>query len=148
MKLVLIILFLAFASCGENNKPGPVEIHYGQDICERCKMIISEEKFSSQIIADKRKVYNFDDIGGMIHYMSENKIAPGSVEIYVKDFNTGEWLFFDKAVYVVTDEIQTPMNYGIIAFADKKSADGFISIHRGKVIEQFTFVMEYVVNNA
>ena len=146
MRTILLLILLT-VSCGNDNKSGPVDITYGEDICERCKMIISEEKFSSQIIGDKGTVYNFDDIGGMIHYMSENKITPGSVEIYVKDYSNGKWLVYDRAVYVATDEIKTPMNFGIIAFADNESADAFISMQSGRKMESFTYIMEYVVNN-
>ena len=146
MRLILIIVFLILASCGNNDESGPVDIHYGQDLCERCKMIISEENFSSQIILGKGKVYNFDDIGGMAQYILENNIEPGNVKIYVKDFNTGKWLGSEGAFYVVTDNIRTPMMYGLIAVSDKRSADEIVSRHGGKVISEFKDVLTSVGN--
>ena len=147
MKIIFIALFAIYLSCGDNNQTGPVDINYGQDICERCKMIISEEKFSSQIIMDNGSVYNFDDIGGMIHYLSDNKINSSNLKIYVKDYKTTNWIIFNEAVYVVTDGIKTPMNYGVIAFGEKKDADAFISMKSGNILENFTNVTQHILNN-
>jgi len=88
MKLILFFILLILASCNNDNELKPVDIHYGQDICERCKMIISEERFSSQLILNKGEVLNFDDIGGMLIYLLENKINPENEKIFVKDFIT------------------------------------------------------------
>ena len=136
MKPALILIFLLVACIGDNELR-PVDIHYGQDICERCKMIISEERFSSQLISSKGEVYNFDDIGGMILYLSENNINPEAVKIFVKDFNTKKWLTSDNAFYIRTENIKTPMNYEIIAVSDKNSADEIISKHGGKNLGKF-----------
>lgn len=143
MKLILTIIFLILVSCGNDTEFKPMNIHYGQDICERCKMIISEEKFSSQLISNSGEVYNFDDIGGMILYLSENNINPETVKIYVKDFNTKKWLNSDEAFYIMTENIKTPMNYGIIAVSDKKSADEIMSNYRGKLVGNFTDAIEW-----
>lgn len=146
MRRILVIILLLVASCGNDDRKGPVDIHYGQDICERCKMIISEEKFSSQVIMDNGEVYNFDDIGGMIRYMSDNGISSGEIKIYVKDFNTGKWLGSEEAVYVVTDGINTPMMFGVIAVSDKESANRMVAEHGGRVFERLAYVMEFIVN--
>jgi len=145
MKPVLILIFL-LAACSGDNELKPVDIHYGQDICERCKMIISEESFSSQLISSQGEIYNFDDIGGMILYLSENNINPESVKIFVKDFNTKKWLTSDNAFYIRTENIKTPMNYGIIAFSDKNSAGEIMSKYGGKNIGDFGDAVKWVRN--
>jgi copper chaperone NosL len=137
MKLILFFILLILASCNKDNELKPVDIHYGQDICERCKMIISEEKFSSQLILNNGKVYNFDDIGGMIIYISENKINPENEKIYVKDFITNKWLNSDEAVYIKLENINTPMNFGIIAVSNRDAANKIISEHGGKITGSF-----------
>lgn len=137
MRPVLIPVFLLASCSSGDNELKPADIHYGQDLCERCKMIISEERFSSQVISDKEEFYSFDDIGGMILYLSENNIDPGTVKILVKDFNTGKWLTSDNALYIRTEKIKAPMNYGIIAVSGKKAADEIISGHGGKNLGEF-----------
>ena len=133
MKLILSIILLILASCDNDKVLKPVDIHYGQDICERCKMIISEERFSSQMILKNGEVYNFDDIGGMITYVSENKINPETAIIYVKDFNTKKWLTSDEAVFISLENINSPMNFGLIAVSDNEIAGNIISEQGGKI---------------
>ncbi|MDE0290997.1 MAG: nitrous oxide reductase accessory protein NosL [Candidatus Dadabacteria bacterium] len=146
MRIVFFFLFLLLASCGENNISGPVEIRYGQDMCERCKMIISEERFSAQLILNSRNIYKFDDIGEMILYASESKISPETSEMYVKDFDTGKWLASDEAIYVTVENIKTPMDFGIVALSDKKSADETASEYGGKVIGKFADAQRLLEN--
>ena len=147
MKTILLVIVMLSASCSEDNKKGPVDIQYGQDICERCKMIISEERFSSQLISEKGDVYNFDDIGGMLLYLAEKNISPENSKIYVKDFNTGKWLAGDDAVFIITEDIRTPMNYGIIAFSDRKSAVETVSSHGGRLVGGFSDALDFLNNN-
>ena len=142
MKLILIFIILISASCHNDNEFKPVDIHYGQDICERCKMIISEEKFSSQIVLSNGDVYNFDDIGGMLVYISENKINPERERIYVKDFDTNKWLTSDEAVYIRLEKLNTPMNFGIIAVSGKNSVKEIKSKYDGEFLGKFSDALE------
>lgn len=145
MKLILTFVLLILASCDNEKGLKPVDIHYGQDICERCKMIISEERFSSQMIFENGEVYNFDDIGGMISYVSENKINPEKQKMYVKDFITTKWIDSEKAVFISVEKINTPMGFGLIAVSDKDSADKIISEHGGKYVGNFDNVTEFII---
>ena len=144
MKLILSIILLILASCDSDKVIKPVDIHYGQDICERCKMIISEERFSSQMILKNGEVYNFDDIGGMITYVSENKINPETAVIYVKDFNTKKWLTSDEAVFISLENINSPMNFGLIAVSDNEIAGNIISEHGGKITGSYNDTVNFL----
>ncbi len=144
MKLILSIILLILASCDNDKVLKPVDIHYGQDICERCKMIISEERFSSQMILKNGEVYNFDDIGGMITYVSENKINPETIKIYVKDFNTNKWLTSDEAVFISLENINSPMNFGLIAVSNNEIAGNIISEHGGKIIGSYNDTVNFL----
>ena len=144
MKLILSIILLILASCDSDKVIKPVDIHYGQDICERCKMIISEERFSSQMILKNGEVYNFDDIGGMITYVSENKINPETAVIYVKDFNTKKWLTSDEAVFISLENINSPMNFGLIAVSDNEIAGNIISVHGGKITGSYNDTVDFL----
>jgi len=141
--LVFILLLL---SCSGDKGAEPVDIHYGQDICERCKMIISEEKFSAQLILNNGNIYKFDDIGGMIHYINEKNLSPEISKIYVKDYNTGKWLSSEEALFIFTNKIKTPMNYGIIALSVKQSADNNFSEHGGSKVGNFQDTTEFLTN--
>ena len=88
MKINLaLFIFLIFAiSCSDKPESGPVEIYYGEDICERCKMIISEKDFAAQYQLSNGKTHKFDDIGCMIHYVDEHDNNISSV--YMIDFDS------------------------------------------------------------
>jgi len=147
MKLILSMFLLILASCDSDKIIKPVDIHYGQDICERCKMIISEERFSSQLILENGEVYNFDDIGGMITYVLENRINPETAIIYVKNFNTKKWLTSDEAIFVSLKNINSPMNFGLIAVSDYEMAGNIISEHGGEITGSYNDTVNFLRNN-
>jgi nitrous oxide reductase accessory protein NosL len=115
----LLILLLALLGC-EKKEIGAVEkVHWDRDMCERCKMAISERKYAFEIINPKSgKAYKFDDIGCGILWLEEEKIPwRDSAIMWVTDAKTGEWIDAKKAYY--TDDSITPMAYGFGAYSQK-----------------------------
>jgi nitrous oxide reductase accessory protein NosL len=90
----------------------PRKIHWDRDMCERCKMVLSDRKFSAQVIhPESGKQYLFDDIGCAILWFKENKTPwKDTAIIFVNDAKTGQWIDARKAFYDV--ENITPMAYG------------------------------------
>ncbi len=118
---ILNIIFIAFIMTitnGCNSKPkGSVEkMHWDRDMCERCKMAISERKFAVEAVDIKRdKTYKFDDIGCAVLWMSENKIPlDNNIKLWITDAKTGKWIDAKTAIY--TDDSLTPMAYGFAAY--------------------------------
>jgi len=48
----------------------------------------------------------------------------------VRSVLAGAWLPVEKAVWVITKEVRTPMGYGLHAFADQEDADNFLKAHK------------------
>ena len=128
MRARIAILFIVFliVSCKDGTQEGPVKIHYGEDVCDRCKMIISEERFSAQYILPKGESRKFDDIGCMMLYTAKGEAGAGEAgdisAYYVKDYNSGGWIDGGGAYYVMSKNIRTPMGYGIAALRDEAQA--------------------------
>ena len=118
---VLIVLVLAI-SCGDKPESGPVKIYYGEDICERCKMIISEKDFAAQYKLSNGETVKFDDLGCMIHYTHDTEKTPIS-EVYVVDYSSEGWIDGRKAYYIWNENINTPMGYGLLAFKERSKAE-------------------------
>ncbi len=118
---VLIVLVLAI-SCGDKPESGPVKIYYGEDICERCKMIISEKNFAAQYKLSNGETVKFDDLGCMIQYTHDTEKTPIS-EVYVVDYSSEGWIDGRKAYYIWTENINTPMGYGLLAFKERLKAE-------------------------
>lgn len=83
-------------------------------------MIISEEKFSAAYWTEGGEARRFDDIGGMLAYISEESEDVASY--WVHDFASGEWINAEQAHYVLDSDLMTPMGFGVAAFADEEQA--------------------------
>ena len=91
-RLIFPILIFSIISCKNGPEIKPVEILYGQDSCERCKMIISEKTYSAEYILADGKAMKFDDIGCMIHFNIELGTEHKILAQYVRDCETGDWI--------------------------------------------------------
>jgi len=143
----LLLLFsffflLDFSGC-EKKTVGTVEkMHWDRDMCERCKMAISDRKFAVQIIDPKSgKVYKFDDIGCAVLWMDETNIPwKNQAILWITDAKTGAWIDARKAKYV--EGAITPMAYGIAAYSEetvppgKKVLDFKAAVNRIREIEK------------
>ena len=126
--LLLPMFFVSFSGCEKKEIGAPEKIHWDRDMCERCKMAVSERKFAAEIIDLKTgKVYKFDDIGCATLWLDEEKIPwKKSAIIWVTDAKTGKWIDARKARYV--EGAITPMAYGISAYTEQTLPKGSISI--------------------
>ncbi|WOE70809.1 nitrous oxide reductase accessory protein NosL [Hydrogenimonas thermophila] len=126
---LVVFLFLIFSGCEKKDWKEPVKVHWDRDMCERCKMAISERKYAVQVIDPKtHKHYKFDDIGCTILWFKEENISNNSnMIIWVKDGKYDRWIDARKAYYS-TDKL-SPMGYGFTAF--KKRED----INSNEIIE-------------
>ena len=130
--LVILAAFVLglLSACGSGpDLDEPPDIRYGEDICERCAMIINEARFAAAYVTPDGTARRFDDIGGMVAYIDE---LPEEVAVFwVHDFDTEEWLKAENAHYVESEELITPMGFGIVAFSDKVRAEQWASEQAG-----------------
>ncbi len=139
MKLApLILLVVMLFSCRDKAEIKPAVIHYGEDVCERCKMIISEKNFSTQYLLPRGEARKFDDIGCMIEYLREREDDRDSlIAVYVRDFDTGEWIDGEKAFYFRGGDVQSPMGYGIISFSSEQAMRDYPAFKEGEALGSF-----------
>lgn len=133
--LVLVALSIGpvLTACGKNASAGePPKIVYGKDVCSRCGMIISEEKFASGIVARDGTSRPFDDPGEMIATIQEEGL--GTNRAWVHDFDTTQWIDATKAFYAVSHDVVTSMGTGVVAFSSKAAAITFVASHPGEVM--------------
>ena len=113
---------LALASCGRDAPLGPPAIHYGQDVCAGCAMIVSDDRFAAAIVnpAPDASPLVFDDVGCLLAYERKNPaVAPWTH--YFHDANSHQWITADQAHFVITSR-ETPMGSGIFAFQSPSDA--------------------------
>ena len=122
VRLLGILLAIWLVGCEQRDWRAPEKMHWDRDMCERCKMAVSERRYAVQVVdPQSHRHYRFDDIGCAILWFKEERVPwADKAIIWVKDGATGRWIDARKAWYS-TDKI-TPMGYGFTAFADKKAA--------------------------
>jgi len=116
-----IMAIVFFIGCSEQNSKKQAEMHWDRDMCDRCKMVISERKHAVQVKnVEDGKVYKFDDLGCAIKWFKENKITwEKDAMIWITDVNSGKWIDARTAYYDTLHK--TPMGFGFSANETKES---------------------------
>ncbi|HMN32399.1 MAG TPA: nitrous oxide reductase accessory protein NosL [Chitinophagaceae bacterium] len=118
--MVFIVSFSIFiSSCAPS---GSVPIQLNNDACSSCKMSIADGHFASEVITKKGRVYKFDDISCLFHYLDELK-AENVASYYVNDYNKeNELIEATQAWFVNSEVLKSPMGGSIAAFQSKEDA--------------------------
>ena len=119
--LALSSLAPLFISCEKKISNERKEVHWDRDMCERCKMVVSERNHAAQVLNPQTgKTYMFDDIGCVILWFKEENIQwKDSAKIWITDVKTSKWIDARTAFY---DNVHiTPMAYGFSANEKKES---------------------------
>jgi copper chaperone NosL len=117
MLRVSIALLFACSSAG----PRPLEDVRGEG-CASCRMIVSDRRMAAQLVTPGEEAMVFDDIGCLRDWLQAHPAARGAVA-FVADHRTGAWLPADRALFVRSTRIRTPMGSQLLAFADAASRD-------------------------
>ena len=115
-----LLLAVVAAGCGAGGELGPPEILYGQDICDRCRMVISEERHAAGAHLGGREL-RFDDPGCLREFLDAEGRA-GEATSWVHD-ETAAWVPVSEAWVVIDPQGGTPMASGILAFGSAEAAE-------------------------
>lgn len=126
-----LVLLLSLAGCGRGTAEGPPQIRYGSEVCQECRMLITEERFAAAVRTEKGDFEKFDDLGCLIRYETEKGRGE---KRWVRSFNTAGWLDLDQAVVARSPDLATPMGSGLAAFATREEAEEFLSEWKGQII--------------
>jgi nitrous oxide reductase accessory protein NosL len=131
---LLAILALALAACGGSvdAAPTPPTIHYGEDVCEACNMIISEERHAAAYLTADGHGHVFDDIGDMLRAHLETQEAVTA--FFVHDYQDRAWIRAETAHFVLSDNLNTPMASGLAAFLSPEEARAMAAELQGQVL--------------
>lgn len=138
--LTLSLLLIVLTACGGSaiTPDTPPEILYGEDVCEQCNMIISDERFAAGLVVElepgtfEHRI--FDDIGDLLEYEKVNGDELTIATYYVHDYNSKEWLDGQNAYFIHSDELFTPMGFGLAAVAQKLEAEALAQEWNGSVL--------------
>ena len=136
--MVLILLAAALSACSGGD-PVPVEIYPEEDVCQTCRMLITDQRFAAECVMKKGRAKKFDDPICLIRYFDMAKTLglakrEDVAAYYVKDYDTKEWLDATKA-YFVKANVVTVMGYGVVSFKSKEKADQFTAEYKGTLLK-------------
>lgn len=131
-----ISLFLYKAATATSTDPQVIPDNLS---CGKCGMFpASYPQWQSQIIFNDGGMNAFDGCKCMFGYMfnmgeynkahQQNDIA----KIWVRDFNSGEWIDAKTAHFVIGSDVMGPMGKELIPFQDQQAADSFQKEHGGE----------------
>jgi len=81
-------------------------------------MVIDDDRFASQLVTSKGKVYSFDSVECMIQHESDQEVA--SRWVWSRP-DGGQWKNVEDAKFIQSPNIQSPMG-GNIILADNADA--------------------------
>lgn len=125
----LIFLGLLLGSCQVSERP----IEYGADECEYCKMMIMDQRYGSELVTEKGKVYTFDAAECLIEYLHyHEEMADAAKFLLVTPYTDPNHLIDAKgATYLVSGKMPSPMGAYLTAFTGRKEATAFQSTNGG-----------------
>ena len=123
LNAVLVAVALLAAACSAK-AAGPPEIVVDTTACSHCRMLISEPVYAAAYRAHGQEPRVFDEIGCMLEEL------PAGARVWVKDFETSEWLDGESAIFLRTESLHTPMGGGIVAFSSRERAEK----HEGEIL--------------
>ncbi|MCB0129877.1 MAG: nitrous oxide reductase accessory protein NosL [Caldilineaceae bacterium] len=134
------LFLLTLAACGGPTvtPDTPPEILYGEDVCDQCNMIINDERYAAGLVVEtepgRYEHRIFDDIGDLLVYVKGQEDDLVIAAYYVHDYNSKEWIDGQTAYYIYSEELVTPMGFGLAAAAQQLEAETLAAEWNGSVL--------------
>jgi len=123
------IVLLGAISC----KVEPEAIEFGKDQCSFCKMNIVDKTHAAQLVTAKGKQFKFDAIECMVNYLDQNREEKTALLLVADYANPGEMTEAEKATYLITPAIKSPMGANLSAFSAKNRAEEVQQKNQGEI---------------
>jgi len=128
--IVISLLTLVILSCSVE----PKAIEYGTDACSFCKMTIVDRQHAAELVSKKGKVFKYDAIECMIRDLKRNRSVSEIAFFLIADFTgKGEFTDAQKATYLISNNIPSPMGANLSGFKDKNAAEKIKNMESGEL---------------
>ncbi|HAC14661.1 MAG TPA: hypothetical protein DCE78_01770 [Bacteroidetes bacterium] len=128
---MILILVLIVSGC----TPSPQPINFGSDLCEHCRMMVTDAQFGSQIVNKQSKSFKFDSVECMVAFDLKNTDPENVHSRWVPDFsNPDVWVEAEKAFYLHSDQLRSPMGMFLSAYETEEAARVLQADYGGQII--------------
>jgi len=138
MKKIIIVFPLIALLIGCSPEPQPID--YGNDVCEFCKMNITDDKYAAELVTHKNKIYKFDSIECLFQFKKGFIKNEEIHSEWVNDFSQpGKLIDLTKAYFLKSNVYRSPMGMNVLAVEseeilnDLKSKDDGIEMSYSEV---------------
>jgi len=130
-RLAIALSILMLTACTK----GPEPIRWGTDMCDQCRMILSDKRFGAELAAER--VYKFDGVDELSRFQAAHADIKGAA--YVTDGETGNLVPAQQAVFIASPDLKSPMGGRVISFARHQEAERFVTQHQLHDVRWLTF---------
>lgn len=132
--LLLALIFFTASACTSNANAGPTPptIHYGEDLCDFCGMIINDERYAAGYVTREGEDYVFDDIGNMFRHHLQKQAEVTA--FFVHNYDDKAWIRAESAYYVRSSKLTTPMQSGLAAYSSSEKAKALAAEVQGEML--------------
>ena len=115
------LILMTITSCSTTPEP----IRYGHDACHGCKMTLTDQRFGAEIVTAKGKVFKFDDLNCLHHFLKNGGIPVDQVAQTVAiDFShPGVFVDIHKGFFLKNEALKSPMRSDIATFSTEEGRD-------------------------
>jgi len=127
-------LVLTISACSKSPQP----IEYGSDPCAYCIMTISDDRYATEIVSTKGRAYKFDSVECMVNAVKEGETLTDAEpeRYYVADYaNHGKLFAAEKATFLVSEKLPSPMGANLTAFAHRADAEAMQKERGGEILD-------------
>ena len=103
--LITLFLSILLSACTVE----PREVHYGEDACEHCKMIVVNQQYAAELVSDKGKVFIFDSIECLISYQTFYSDVAFAHTMVTPISTPGELRNASECMFLRTEALPSPM---------------------------------------
>lgn len=120
--MVWLIAAGVVAGCHAHDAGRPPTVRFGEEACDSCRMIISDDRFAAALVTPAGDALKFDDVGCLVKHEGD-RLRP-DVTYWVRDSRGGGWLRAREATYDHSPSVASPMGFGLAARPAGRPADG------------------------
>jgi len=117
LRTLLAVALLSLSACGPAAS-GPPPVTLDETACAHCGMLVSDLAFAAAYRSEAGDARVFDDLRCLLR-----ELPAEGARVWVKDYETSEWLDAEAAFFVRSESIETPMGGGIVAFSTREAAE-------------------------
>ena len=95
----------------------PRRLIAGTDACDFCRMTVSDTRFGGEIESRTGRIHTFDSLECLASFYVDASSRGDVRHAWVTDFESGEFLVADSAMFIVDGRVHSPMGRSLVALA-------------------------------